>query len=181
MATPGRGGPHTCSSAVSGGPSIALADLLAASAPPVLTLCVHCAMHCAMLHHQHALLWQIRGRRSSGYGQHIWPRGNRQEMHGHLAGSNSWPHRSAMWQEERTTTWCVCACDNKISRVFSAVRSLGHCLSLSAVRLAIACFFIFLQSVWPQPTSSSRFCCDIALQPSPLTHYYTPVRPRVEA
>ncbi len=52
--------------------------------------------------------------------------------------------------------------------------------SLSTVRLAIACFFIFLQSVWPQPASSSRFCCDIALQPSPLPHC-TPVRPRVEA
>ena len=93
---------------------------------------------------------------------------------------NSWPHRSAMWQEERTTVWCVCACDNKISRVFSAVRSLGiacfcicsplgHSLLLhfSAVRLATACFFL-------------RFCCDIALQPSPLPHC-TPVRPRVEA
>ena len=61
-----------------------------------------------------------------------------------------------MWQEERTTTWCVCACDNKISRVFSAVRSLGHCLSLSAVRLAIACFFIFLQSAWPQPAKAQE-------------------------
>jgi len=49
-----------------------------------------------------------------------------------------------MWQEERTTTWCVCVCDNKISRVYSAVRSLGHSLLLhfSAVRLAIACFFL---------------------------------------
>jgi hypothetical protein len=42
FATPGRGGPHTCSNAVSGGPSIDLADLFAASAPPVLTLCVLC-------------------------------------------------------------------------------------------------------------------------------------------
>ncbi len=103
MATPGRGGPHTCSSAVSGGPSIALADLFAASAPPVLTLCV---LSAALSNAAPPLLWQIRGRRSSGYGQHTWPRGNRQEMHGHLAGSlNSWPHRSAMWQEERTTMW----------------------------------------------------------------------------
>ena len=46
LATPGRGGPHTCSSAVSGGPSIALADLFAASAPPVLTLCVLCTAQC---------------------------------------------------------------------------------------------------------------------------------------
>ena len=96
-----------------------------------------------MLHHQHALLWQIRGRRSSGYGQHTWPRENRQEMHGHLAGSlNSWTHRSAMWQEERTTMWCVCACDNKISRK-SSCSSVAWQLpaSLSAVRLAIACCF----------------------------------------
>jgi hypothetical protein len=39
-------GPHTCSSAVSGGPSIALADLFAACAAPVLTLCVLCTEQC---------------------------------------------------------------------------------------------------------------------------------------
>jgi hypothetical protein len=52
---------------------------------------------------------------------------------------NSWPHRSAMWQEERTTVWCVCACDKKISRKFfcSPVAWLLH---FSAVRLATACF-----------------------------------------
>ena len=141
-----------------------------------------CAMHCAMLHHHCG--GKLGGAVAAGMGTHLAParRGNRQEMHGHLAGSlNSWPHRSAMWQEERTTMWCVCACDNKISRKFSCSLVAWQLpASLSAVRLAIACCFIFLQSVWPQPTSSSRFCCDIALQPSPLPHC-TPVRPRVEA
>ena len=37
-----------------------------------------------------------------------------------------------MWQEERTTVWCVCTCDTKISRKFF----------LQSGRLAIACFFI---------------------------------------
>ena len=54
-----------------------------------------------------------------------------------------------MWQEERTTMWCVCACDNKISRKFSCSLVAWQLpASLSAVRLAIACCFIFLQSVW---------------------------------
>ena len=58
-----------------------------------------------------------------------------------------------MWQEERTTMWCVCVCDNKISRSFSCSPVAWQLPgSLSAVRLAIACCFIFLQSVWPQPT-----------------------------
>ena len=58
-----------------------------------------------------------------------------------------------MWQEERTTMWCVCACDNKISRKFSCSPVAWQLpASLSAVRLAIACCFNFLQSVWPQPT-----------------------------
>ena len=58
-----------------------------------------------------------------------------------------------MWQEERTTMWCVCVCDNKISRSFSCSPVAWQLpASLSAVRLAIACCFIFLQSVWPQPT-----------------------------
>jgi hypothetical protein len=69
-----------------------------------------CAMHRATQQQQRE--WQIRGSRSSGYRQHAWARRNRQEMHVHLAGRrNSWPHRSAMWQEERTTMWYVRACD----------------------------------------------------------------------
>ena len=36
----GRGDPHACSSGGLGGPRTARADLFAASAPPVLTLCV---------------------------------------------------------------------------------------------------------------------------------------------
>jgi hypothetical protein len=69
-----------------------------------------CAMHRATQQQHRAM--PIRGSRSSGYGQHAWARRNRQEMRVHLAGRrNSWPHRSAMWQEERTTMWCVRACD----------------------------------------------------------------------
>jgi len=38
-------------------------------------------------------LWQIRGRRSSGYGQHVWARETGRRCF-HLAGrSNSWHHR----------------------------------------------------------------------------------------
>ena len=71
-------------------------------------ICGHCASSvdalCAAIHcitassSDASQLWQIRVRRSSGDWQHAWVRGNRQEMHVHLAGSrNSWPHRSAMW------------------------------------------------------------------------------------
>jgi len=69
-----------------------------------------CAMHRATQQQHRAM--PIRGSRSSGYGQHAWARRNRQEMCVHLAGRrNSWPHRSAMWQEDWTTMWCVRACD----------------------------------------------------------------------
>ena len=166
MATPGRGGPHTCSSAVSGGPKHRPCGFICGQrASGVDALC---AMHCAMLHHHCG--GKLGGAVAAGMGTHLAParRGNRQEMHGHLAGSlNSWPHRSAMWQEERTTMWCVCVCDNKISRSFSCSPVAWQLPgSLSAVRLAIACCFIFLQSVWPQPTSSSRFF--VTLHCSPL-------------
>ena len=60
--------------------------------------------------------------------QHTWPRGNRQEMHGHLAGSlNSQECNVARGEDHNVV--CV-RLDNKISRVFSAVRSFGHCLLL---------------------------------------------------
>ena len=93
----GRGGP--CSSGVfGGGPRTARADLFAANAPPVLR-----SVCCTLSNSAAPALLKIRGRRNSGYGQHAWARGKWQEMHVHLAGGrNSWPHRSAMWQEERS-------------------------------------------------------------------------------
>ena len=96
----GRGGPHTCISVVFGGPRTDCANLFPASAAPVEDV------RYTLINDAAPVLWQIRGRCSSGYGQHAWAWGNWQEMHVHLAGSrNSWPHRSAMWQEERTTMW----------------------------------------------------------------------------
>ena len=71
-----------------------------------------------------------------------------------------------MWQEERTTMWCVRLRQQNLEEVFLQSVTWPLPASLSAVHLAIACCFIFLQSVWPQPTSSSRFF--VTLHCSPL-------------
>ena len=96
----GHGGPHACRSGVLGGPRTVRTDLFAAIALPVLTLFVllyTASLLAAVMHPSCGRL----GCRSSGDWQHAWVRGNRQEMHVHLAGSrNSWPHRSAMWHKK---------------------------------------------------------------------------------
>jgi len=81
---------------VFGGPRTVRTDLFEdIGASSVDALCA--AIHCITASSDASQLWQIRLRRSSGDGQHVWVRGNRQEMHVHLAWSrNSWPHRSAM-------------------------------------------------------------------------------------
>ena len=75
-----------------------------------------------------------------------------------------------MWQEERTTMWCVRLRQQNLEEVFLQSVAWPLPASLSAVHLAIACCFIFLQSVWPQPASFSRFCCNIAALSSATLH-----------
>jgi hypothetical protein len=152
LATPGRGGPHMCSSEVSGGPSITLAlvlfwclaDLFAVSAPPVLTLCVLYALRNAAP----PLRWQIRGRSSNGYGQHTWLRPGGETGRRCMVISRGASTRGLTGVQcgKRRGPQCgVCAPATTKSRgSFPAVRSLGNCLLLhfSSVRLATAYFFL---------------------------------------
>ena len=110
----GRGGPHTCISVVFGGPRTDCANLFPASAAPVEDV------RYTLINDAAPVLWQIRGRCSSVYGQHDWSRGNRQEMHGHLAGSlkaQLVASQECNVAKERATMQC----HNKISRKKQAV------------------------------------------------------------
>jgi hypothetical protein len=110
-----------------------------------------CAMHCAMLHHHcGGRLWDAI---AVGMGNTLGPGETGRRCMVISRGAST--HRSAMWQEERTTTWCVGVCDKKISRKFfcspvawpfpaslSAVCLAILLLHFSAVRLATDCFFL---------------------------------------
>ena len=79
-----------------------------------------CAMHCAMLHHHCG--GKLGGAVAAGMGTHLAParRGNRQEMHGHLAGSlkaQLVASQECNVAKERATMQC----HNKISRKKQAV------------------------------------------------------------
>ena len=141
-----------------------------------------CAMHCAMLHHHCG--GKLGGAVAAGMSNTLG-HGPAGKQTGDAWSSRGEPQLVASQEcnvarGEDHNVVCVRLRQQNLEEVFLQSVAWPLPASLSAVHLAIACCFIFLQSVWPQPTSSSRFCCDIALQPSPLPHC-TPVRPRVEA
>ena len=102
-----------------------------------------CAMYCAMLHHHCG--GRLGGAVAVGMGNTLGPGETGRRCMVISRGASTRGLTGVQCGKRRGPQYSVCACDNKISRVYySAVRSLGHSLLLhfSAVRLAIACFFL---------------------------------------